>query len=85
MSCGNKWKEVWERQFGASEKGIDRCGAEMYKRSHGKRSEQGWEVDHIKPEALGGSCTLRNLRPLHWKNNRAKGIAMDGKWTCAKS
>ncbi len=33
----------------------------------------GWEIDHLKPTAKGGSDDLKNLRPLHWKNNCSKG------------
>ncbi len=40
---------------------------------YGRESEQGWEVDHIKPVALGGTDDLDNLQPLHWENNRRKG------------
>jgi len=31
------------------------------------------EIDHIKPVSLGGTDDLRNLQPLHWRNNRYKG------------
>lgn len=52
----------------------DACGAWMQLQQHGNRnSEYGWEIDHIVPEALGGTSVLSNLQPLHWKNNAAKG------------
>jgi len=39
---------------------------------YGQEVEYGWEVDHIKPKAKGGSDALSNLQPLHWKANRQK-------------
>ncbi|AVQ04196.1 HNH endonuclease [Caulobacter segnis] len=39
----------------------------------GKRSEYGWEIDHIHPVALGGSDAPGNLRALHWRSNRSLG------------
>jgi len=36
-------------------------------------SRFGWTIDHILPKARGGTNALKNLRPLHWLNNAAKG------------
>jgi len=52
----------------------DACGALMEFDKHGDRDEKrGWEIDHVISAANGGSDSLSNLQPLHWKNNAAKG------------
>lgn len=60
----------------------DACGAWIaWDRYDDKHSPYGWQIDHIYPESkLRLKCfgqesvdDLRNLRPLHWKNNESKG------------
>jgi hypothetical protein len=61
----------------------DRCGALIQLNQHGNRqSDYGWEIDHVKPTAKGGSHTYQNVQPLHWHNNSSKG---DGELTCTVS
>lgn len=40
--------------------------------SYGTIGKYGWEIDHKKPKAKGGSNINRNFQPLHWKENRKK-------------
>ena len=49
------------------------CGAWVKWSAYGTTGDYGWEIDHKKPGAGGGSDNLSNLQPLHWQNNRAKG------------
>lgn len=45
----------------------DQCGAWISRSLYGNRKSQyGWEIDHISP---GGEDKLSNLRPLQWQNN----------------
>lgn len=58
----------------------DQCGAWIQKSQYGNRNSiYGWEVDHIRSVSSGGGDDLSNLRPLHWKNNAARG---DGQLSC---
>ena len=59
----------------------DQCGAWIRWADYGDRkSEYGWEVDHITPQSQGGSDAPSNLRALQWQNNVATS---DGRLTCA--
>lgn len=51
----------------------DAHGNLLYLHSYGKKSQMGWEMDHRKPKAKGGSDSIRNLQPLQWLDNRSKG------------
>lgn len=63
----NKWRK-------------DVCGAWIGWDYYGNRnSDYGWEIDHITPVARGGEDMIKNLRPLHWKNNASK---QDGNLVC---
>ncbi|MCW5596566.1 MAG: HNH endonuclease [Rhodocyclaceae bacterium] len=59
----------------------DICGMPMKFEEYGNtNSKHGWEIDHIKPVAKGGSDDLANLQPLQWDNNRRKGDTYP--WNC---
>jgi hypothetical protein len=60
----------------------DVCAASMQRSKNGKTERWGWEIDHIKPVAKGGTDDLSNLQPLQWENNRHKGDDYPD-WTCA--
>ena len=58
----------------------DACGSEINREDYGNRdSDQGWEIDHIKPD---GGDDISNLRPMQWKNNVDKS---DGNSNCGCS
>jgi 5-methylcytosine-specific restriction endonuclease McrA len=59
----------------------DICNHAMKFEDYGQTTTYGWEIDHIKPLARGGSNDLSNLQPLYWENNRRKGDTYP--WSCS--
>ncbi|MCJ8289265.1 MAG: HNH endonuclease [Crocinitomicaceae bacterium] len=60
----------------------DQCDAWIKYSEYGNRKSQfGWEIDHISP---GGKTILSNLRPLQWRNNVAKSNGWLKRATTAK-
>ena len=51
----------------------DKVGNVIYKHSYGTTSKMGWEVDHSKPLAEGGTYHPNNLQALQALQNRSKG------------
>lgn len=52
----------------------DPCGAIIARNQYGNRiAPFGWEIDHVYPQSRGGDDNNLNLRPMHWRNNVAKG------------
>jgi hypothetical protein len=62
----------------------DKCGAMIARAFYGECRpglSLGWEIDHIKPLALGGTDELLNLQPLQWENNQHKSNFYPA-WNC---
>jgi hypothetical protein len=73
-----KVQSVWEKgtvvqNYDSSKYRKDICGAWLIRDRYGDNTNiYGWEIDHIKPKAQGGTDDISNLRPLQWENNREK-------------
>lgn len=82
-----KKKEVWEKaeiipNENKDQKRKDRCGAIIHWDKYGDTTNNGWEIDHIKPVILGGTDELPNLQALQWQNNRQKSDVYPGLKYC---
>jgi len=60
----------------------DACGVLIERSKYGQTVVYGWEIDHMRPVAQGGSDSLANLQPLYWQNNRHKSDSWPS-WGCA--
>ena len=69
-------KELWFTFFKR-----DPCNVSIEWEEYGKQTKYGWEIDHIRPVELGGTDDVHNLQPLHWQNNRHKGVEYPD-WVC---
>lgn len=77
MSVQDRKDEVWEKGKKIRGKNPnlyrrDNQGNEIYYPSYGKDTEKGWQIDHSKPKAKGGTDHLNNLQPLQTKANQKK-------------
>lgn len=84
-------KEVWAKAqtvtgYDSSKWRKDQCGAWIGWEYYGDRTalSYGWEIDHITPQAKGGSDALYNLRPLQWENNVHKSNGRVSVYVTAK-
>ena len=57
----------------------DTMGNIINYRNYGKYTEQGWHIDHIKPQAAGGTDSPRNLQALQAAANIKKSDHWSGR------
>ena len=70
---GDKRMSFWEREFGDCTQAVDFAGRVIQKGAYGQfNSKYGWDIDHIKPLAEGGSDTDDNKQIVHVKTNDEK-------------
>lgn len=83
----NLKKQVWAKgvivqNYDQTKYRKDACGAWIAWERYGDiNSPYGWQIDHIYPESKlqlrsvspESIDDIRNLRPMHWRNNASKG------------
>ena len=57
----------------------DDLGNIILRESYRNETDMGWDIDHIKPVIKGGSDKMKNLRPLQYSANEAKGDTYSSK------
>lgn len=77
MSYQDRKDEVWGKADKVRGKDSslyrkDKEGNEIYYPSYGKDTDKGWQIDHSKPQAKGGTDHLNNLQVLQTKANQKK-------------
>ena len=78
MASKKKIDQIWDKAKNVRGKNPDVWRRDdksqvIRKGSYGTQGEFGWEIDHKNPVSKGGTDNIRNLRPLHWEENRKKG------------
>ena len=64
---------IWNKQFGKENKGVDFAGRTIAKSAYNDRNSKfAWNVDHIKPESVGGKTADHNLVCCHILTNDEK-------------
>ncbi len=66
------YDEFWVKEFGNVNGARDFAGRTIYRNNHNDGSAYAWNVDHIMPESLGGTDTMRNLQIAHVTTNQEK-------------
>lgn len=70
--------EIWEKAetaegYDSKKYRKDMAGAFIQKDKYGTKDTNGWEVDLIFPQTLGGNTIPANMRALQWENKKSKG------------
>lgn len=81
MATNQKQDSVWDKAKKIPGKDPEKYrqdpyGNTMNRDSFGNNTVLGWEIDHIKPTARGGSDDIRNLQALKTEVNRSKSDSL---------